>query len=369
MAEGISKLQRWLDLVALLVGRRLPVSVEEILERVPAYATKWIDADETGRASVRRMFERDKDELRSFGIPIETVAYQINYGTEQAEGYCIRRRDFYLPYLKLVRDAAGTAGGAEQPYALFEIELTEADAGAALDALREAVQIPAFPLVEQARSALRKLSFDLDPDEFGTAPVFYVDRPGAEELRELVRPLSDALLARKTVRFRYHGIYRGHATEREVHPFGLFFQRANWYLVADDVRRQDLRVFRVGRIEEIEVNRRAPHTPDYEIPSSFRLESYLQRDPWELGEEEPIGAHVLFRFPTSLWAARNRHGDLIEERPDGSVVRGFSVQQVNPFLRWLLTLGGEAEILSPPELAAELRNLAREVASLYELAS
>jgi hypothetical protein len=32
LAEGISKVQRWLDLIAYLVGRKLPVSVEELME-------------------------------------------------------------------------------------------------------------------------------------------------------------------------------------------------------------------------------------------------------------------------------------------------------------------------------------------------
>ena len=40
--ERIKKVQRWLDLIAYLVGRRLPVSVEELMERLPAYAGDWV---------------------------------------------------------------------------------------------------------------------------------------------------------------------------------------------------------------------------------------------------------------------------------------------------------------------------------------
>ncbi|HEX7120677.1 MAG TPA: hypothetical protein VF212_17930 [Longimicrobiales bacterium] len=36
-----SKLQRWFDLLAYLVGRRIPVAVEDIMTHVPAYAERW----------------------------------------------------------------------------------------------------------------------------------------------------------------------------------------------------------------------------------------------------------------------------------------------------------------------------------------
>jgi hypothetical protein len=46
-------------------------------------------------------------------------------------------------------------------------------------------------------------------------------------------------------------------------------------------------------------------------------------------------------------------------------VRSFQVQQVNPFLRWILSLSGEAEIIDPPELQREYLDLVGRVAALY----
>jgi proteasome accessory factor B len=71
MSERISKTQRWLDLIAYLLGRRLPVAVEEIMEAGPSYAAAMAGGDEKASASTRRMFERDKDELRASGIPLK----------------------------------------------------------------------------------------------------------------------------------------------------------------------------------------------------------------------------------------------------------------------------------------------------------
>lgn len=367
MSERITKVQRWLDLVAYLVGRRLPVTVEEIMEGVPSYAEKWRSEDKTARASTRRTFERDKDELRELGIAIETTRFSINYGREELDGYRIARRDFYLPYLKLVERS-----GAEHRPAAFSrdriagVELAEDEARAALDALWRVSGLPASPLTREARSAFRKLAFDLEPDHFAPTPVLYAERPGAAEILGTLRILSDALLARKRVHFHYHGIYRGQATDRDVAPYGLFFQYGFWYLVGHDATRDGIRVFHTARMERVGVNTNAPRTADYEVPPEFRVNDYLDRKAWNLGADEaPLEARVLFRFPASLWAERNGHGELLEERPDGSAVRGFSLQQVDTFLRWLLSLQGDAQILDPPELADQLRSLARDVVAIY----
>lgn len=366
MASRITKLQRWLDLIAFLVARRLPVAVDEIMEAMPAYSDRWLEGSDTDRDSVRRAFERDKEELRRAGIPIESVQYHVNYGAEKIEGYTLNRRDFYLPYLKLVSGSTPEGSARRKPYSLPDIQLTETEADLALGALREVASVPGFPFAREARSAMRKLAFDLDVDAIETDPVLYIERPGAGEVLARVRPLSDALLARKRVGFVYHGIHRGEETQREVHPYGLFFQRGSWYLVGYDVAREGIRVFRADRMEGLEPNTRALNTPDYTIPDGFALDAYLRREAWELGDDEPLRAHVLFHFPRSLWAERNRHGTLVERRPDGAAVREFAVQQTNPFLRWLLGLGAHAEILSPESLAAELEEMARKIASKYQ---
>src|SRR5690606_4669483 len=98
---------------------------------------------DTDRQSARRKFERDKDELRSLGIPIRTTRYTINFGREEIEGYEIDRRDFYLPYMKLVQSADGAAGSQDPAGAGFtprhrigQVEISETDAPLALEGLR-----------------------------------------------------------------------------------------------------------------------------------------------------------------------------------------------------------------------------------------
>ena len=114
MSDNITKTQRLLDLLAFLSARRIPASIDEVMEGVPAYTSAWTDGNDTDRKSVRRKFERDKDELRGLGIPVETVEYSISYGREQLEGYRLQSKDFYLPYLRLVgRESTGNYGSSD----------------------------------------------------------------------------------------------------------------------------------------------------------------------------------------------------------------------------------------------------------------
>jgi hypothetical protein len=84
------KLQRWVDLLAALLIRQRHATFEELAKDVPGY-----DLAHGKRDSVLRTFERDKDELRRFGVPIDTVEDSDG----EPVGYRLERKAFYLPYL------------------------------------------------------------------------------------------------------------------------------------------------------------------------------------------------------------------------------------------------------------------------------
>jgi proteasome accessory factor B len=341
------------------------------MEQVPAYADRLeaADAEEdeakttTARNSVRRMFERDKDELREAGIPIESVKIRIEYGATRIDAYRLTRQDFHLPYLRI----ASEASSQEPPTGAEALELSAEESAIAFRALEAVSELPGFPLADEARTAWRKLGFDLTPPPPGPRTLF-ADRADAAQLTARNRAITDALLRRKNLRFTYHGIYRGTPTRRCVRPYGLFFQQGHWYLAGHDEDREEHRLFRVDRMEEPAVNSRSPGTPDFDIPEDFSLADYRNRSAWELGssEEGSLQARVRFEFPISLWAERNGLGELEREEADGASVRSFAVHQVDPFLRWILSRRGEASVIDPPQLAERVRELAVRTLSVQE---
>ena len=110
-------------------------------------------------------------------------------------------------------------------------------------------------------------------------------------------------------------------------------------------------------VTSVAVNKKRPGTPDYAVPDDFRLEDYAGRKAWELGQDAggPVEAHVRFRFPRSLWAERNGHGRLVAEDDDGAQLRSFRIRRRDPFLRWVLSLEGDARVEAPPDLAEAFR--------------
>ena len=360
MADTPTKLQRWLDMIAYLASRHFPAPVDEVWANVPAY-TPGLEGSSKDKQSIRRMFERDKDELRDLGIPIETVTYTISHGAEELQGYRLAKKNFHLPYLRLVSEAG--AADLLPSGSPSDFEITEDEAGAALDGLQQVASLPAFPLAREARSAFRKLAFDLDVELLDPTAVLQVEEPEAIASSGTLKALSKALLARKVVAFEYHTMTRDSSERRSVRPLGLFFQHGRWYLVGHDEARDEVRMFRVSRMRGATANRSSPGTPDYEIPPDFRLEHCVGRSAWELGgdPEESLEATVRFQFPRSLWAERNGHGRLVTEHEDGAQVRSFDIHRRDPFLRWLLSMAGDATVEGPESLRSEFRAMASRV--------
>lgn len=362
--ERITKTQRWLDLLSFLLGRRFPATVEEIFEAVPAYRRAVEGGSRSSRESVRRMFERDKDELRTAGIPIESERLTVSYGTESADGYRLRARDFYLPR---VRVGAGSDEHRSGRFPLVQpFKVAAEDLEVTLAALREAADIPDSPFAADTRSALRKLSFDLDPVVMDS-PVLRVGGSATPDLQVATELLSDALLRRKRVTFSYHSPVRERPTDRDVAAYGLMFERGAWYLVGHDALRDDIRVFRVDRMKNPILNRKRPGTADYEIPTGFSLAAYRDRRAWQFGDgDESVRVRVRFTHPLCLWVDRNGFGNLEESGELDGAVRSFEVHGADPFIDWVLGFAGRAEILDPPDFVSRLRGRAEAVRAAHE---
>ena len=146
------KLARWIDLLAALLRRGAPVMFEDLKPDVPAY-----NAGGVSHATTMRMFERDKDELRAAGIPIETVPY-----ADDETGYRLRRTKFYLPYLDLLGASRRPRLKRHEYQGLLTIQMSADDAELLASAARRAEALGGS-VAKDARSAAAKLAFDL-PD-------------------------------------------------------------------------------------------------------------------------------------------------------------------------------------------------------------
>lgn len=348
------KVQRWTDLLAALLRRTFPVDFATLRQEVPAYC-------EPGRsdATTMRMFERDKDDLRALGVPIESVLDDAG----SLSRYRLASRRFYLPYLHLAAERPAAIkrprGPGYQRLPLLAFEPEELDAVARAAQRVAALGDPA--LAHEARVAMRKLGHDL-PIAVASHSTEHIalDPAPAAAVLDL---LNDALRRRKLLTFTYRSMERGAEEARSVEPYGLVFLSGHWYLIGRDRDADARRQFRVSRISDTKVNARQAQSADFEIPADFELAGYARsRQAWEIGDADQQEVDVEFGIANGHTLPAMQLGTPIEGLP---TQRRFRVRRQDTFALWILGFAGDARVVSPPALAARVTELAAQTLARY----
>ena len=349
-----SKLQRWTDLLAALLRRHYPVTFDVLRQEVPAYAAH------TGPTpSLMRKFERDKDELRAFGVPIETSTGADGNHSE----YRLASKHFYLPYLQLATDKHAPKRPKGIGYQGLATLAFEPDELAAVVRAGRRVQGFGDPaLAREAATALRKIAHDLPFENEAEAAELLVNEQGLDP--QLFDDLASAIRRRKSVTFTYYSMRRDERSERQVDPYGIAYISSNWYIIGYDHGAEGIRQFRARRISDLVVNAKAPQTSDFEVPATFDLWEYTKsRQAWELGDAEARTVIVRFTESGGHVAHAMQLGTTVAGDPS---VRGFRVRRVDSFLRWVLGFAGAARPVDPPEVVNEYDALVRATLGNYE---
>ena len=165
-----------------------------------------------------KMFERDKEELREIGIPIELGSNDRLFDDEP--GYRIRRDAFELPRIDLAPDEAAAVGLAARVWQHARLARQTSSAVVKLRAGGVDVDTEALRLVE---------------------PRLAAGEPAFE-------PLWDATATRRRVRFGYRRPGQSAPGTRTLEPWGLLSRLGRWYVIGHDVDRAAARMFRLSRV-------------------------------------------------------------------------------------------------------------------------
>lgn len=209
---------RLFSLVLALLATETGLVKSEILSSVRGYAERYDPAGQN--ANLERQFERDKDDIRELGIPLETVESPDRPGDNQALRYRIPKGQYDLP--------------DEVRFTPDELALL----GLAAEVWREA------SLSADSQRALTKLrSFGIEPREpvIGYAPRLRVRDASFE-------PLRQALDRRQTVRFSYFKPGEAAPRPRTVDPLAVVLHEGRWHLHGFDHDVREPRTFLLARI-------------------------------------------------------------------------------------------------------------------------
>ncbi|MEL0139977.1 MAG: WYL domain-containing protein [Acidimicrobiaceae bacterium] len=288
----MDKLERLLNLTAALLHAEIPLTAEELRDRVGGYP----DA----KATFRRAFERDKDDLRSMGMPLRVEP--VPGVDPPVDGYRLDRDEY---------------AGTELAF--------EADELAALHLATSLVQL------DGDDTALVKLGAGS-----GDAPA---DSVGRVPFNDTLATMIGAAVDRNALSFTYNDV------ERIVEPWKLSFTRGHWYLSGFDRLREDQRLYRVDRIKDGVSLSGPAKAPVGDVNEPIDLRG------WELGDGPVIKATILVDADQAAYA-RHMLGEAVD-RPDGSVTATLDVRNIDAFRSFVLSFLEHAEILEPAELRTD----------------
>lgn len=203
------KSERLVNLTIALLATKRYLTKSEIFRTVEGY--------EGSPEAMERMFERDKDDLRSLGITIELGTFDPIF--EDEAGYRITPSSYQLNL--------GELDGTD--IALLSLAAT-AWSGAALE--------------RESTSALIKLSsMGIDSDSEALSLL----TPQVSGTDQNFVLLTDAIVRRSEIEFEYLSADLSKQV-RTIAPYSMRGESGSWYLVGLDRAKDSVRTFRLDRI-------------------------------------------------------------------------------------------------------------------------
>jgi proteasome accessory factor B len=224
------KTERLINLTLALLASKRYLSKAEILRNIPGY--------EGSPETKERMFERDKDDLRSLGIQIDVNNFDPLFEDEQ--GYLIKSDSFQF---------------AENEFSKEELLLLTMAANLWHDSAVES----------DSQNALLKIQSLSGPveNDMTTTPTLRIT-----EDWQLLVSIFTAVQNKQSLEFSYRG------KKRLVNPYGLYSSNGFWYLIALEVN--VIKSFKLVRIEgEVDL---IGDKDAFEKPDDFNIGNFLKEE-------------------------------------------------------------------------------------------
>jgi len=174
--------------------------------------------------------------------------------------------------------------------------------------------------------------------------------------REFLKAIHNSIHEHKLLCFTYRSM-KGECLKRTVEPMTLLFKGYAWYLFAFCHTRQDYRIFRLSRMNDVVV-----------LPQTFtrRNKSYKEYSDFDVDRSEL--AHLVLKFKAQ---ARVRVEDYffeenIQLQQDGSLLVTVSWPYDEWVLSHLLSYGEDLEVIEPLYLRTILLKKAKKIQKIYE---
>jgi proteasome accessory factor B len=210
--------ERLVNLVVALMATEQGLTKDTILTSVAGYREQ--SSAGASKDALEKMFERDKENLRSLGIPVETIGDYADPDDLREARYRIPTAEYELP--------------ADIDFTPAELAVLNLAGGVWSES----------SMSDDARSGLRKiraLGIEVDAPIIGYSPRVNLREPS-------FAPLQRAIEQGRVVEFAYLKAGEEAAGVRRVQPYALVEYEARWHVYGFDLAQNDVRTFLLSRI-------------------------------------------------------------------------------------------------------------------------
>lgn len=304
---------------------KTPISTKDLIARLSEYNI----------AAERKTIYTDIECLRDFG-------YDIGFdGNRTKGGYYLASRDFELAELKMLVDM---------------------------------VQASRFLSVKRSRELIKKieqLAGKREASELQRS-VYVANRAKAvnEGVFYAVDCIHRAIAGNKSISFHYleftvssqWQLRRG-GKRYEVSPWFLTWNQENYYLIAFDEERQEVRHYRVDRMKDLEINERdrqgREHFKNFDIAAYSKVAFNMY------GGEERRLKLVFVNALANVVVDRFGKDVTIRKEDEEHFSVSVNVAVSPQFYGWLAGFGAKAKIVSPKEAAESYREFLKGILESY----
>lgn len=145
---------------------------------------------------------------------------------------------------------------------------------------------------------------------------------------------------------------------RLIDPYGMVVRGGFCYLTGYCHSRREIRMFRLDRIVKLRMTDKR-----FQRPDDFSLAGYMA-DSWRVvhGPKTLIKVRFSGRAAYAVKEAKWHKSQRIVASDDDSLIATYTISGLSEICAWLLSFGGEAEVLKPLELRQMVAKTARAAA-------
>src|SRR6187401_1009816 len=309
------------------MAERRPLTARDVKGCVEGYS-------EMSDEAFARRFYSDRAELSGLGVPLHSQRDEFT----GEELYTLKPDEYFLPPLELSNDEL-----AALQTCLYLLE-------------------GKFAYAEPLRLALQNLALGRpgfsNPPSAAAVSVEISDPDYSVEMSGRLSKLESAISKQRTVKFRYWSISRDEESERTLNPYALLNDDGAWYVVGQDLDRDDIRTFRVSRVRG-DIRFATRRERDFKSPTDFDIDRYRSRPPWQIGDLAGE-ARIEVAGDTAWWVERT-FGTKVA---DGVFATEYSSLPL--LASWVLRQDGRAVPQAPDELRREVARALRLVRERHE---